>query len=82
MVEEITLIQQLLVRALLDDLPLIDRDYIIGIADGTLAVGDDKACPTLHQIVIIASPPPFYYYNFSVPSNIQTILSTPYIKCR
>jgi hypothetical protein len=56
------------VRALFDDLDIVDHDHIIGIADVAQAVGDEKVCPTLLQVVIIAPPPPFYYYNFSVPS--------------
>ena len=35
MTEETTLIEQLLVGALLDDLPLVDHDHIIGVANGT-----------------------------------------------
>jgi hypothetical protein len=79
MVEVITLVQQLLVGALVDILPFVDHDNIIHIADVTETVSDDRACPTLHQVVIFASSTPFYYYNFSALSkHTNNIIFTIY----
>jgi hypothetical protein len=47
-VEETTLLQQLLVGTLFNDLPLAYHNDIISIADGTEAEGDDKTRPALH----------------------------------
>jgi hypothetical protein len=48
-VEETALIEQLLVGTLFDNLPLVDHNHVIGIANGAQAVGDDKARPAFHQ---------------------------------
>mgnify|MGYP005858839049 FL=1 len=41
--------QKIAVRALLNNLAMVDHDDIIGIPDGAQAVRDDKAGPPLHQ---------------------------------
>jgi hypothetical protein len=41
LVVEVALGQQLLMRAVLDDLAMIDDQNLVGIADGAQAVGDD-----------------------------------------
>ena len=43
--------QKIAVRALLNNLAMVDHDDIIGIPDGAQAVRDDKAGPPLHQAV-------------------------------
>ena len=42
------LLEQLQVRAALDDLPLVDDQDLVGVADGGEAVGDDEAGPPGH----------------------------------
>src|SRR5689334_9813965 len=42
-------VEQLLVRALLNDLAVVDDHYLVRIADGAEAVGDDEAGAALAQ---------------------------------
>ncbi len=44
-----SLLQQFLVRALFDDLAVVDHHHVVGVADGAQAVGDDEAGASCHQ---------------------------------
>jgi len=47
--EEALCFQQLLMRSLLDDLTVVDDDYVICIADGGQAMRDDKTGASFHE---------------------------------
>ena len=49
MVIEAAPIQKILVRALFDDLTIVDDQHLVGIADGAQPMGDHKAGPSFHQ---------------------------------
>ena len=46
---EAALVEEGLVRALLDDLAVVDDDDVVRVADGAQAVGDDKGGAAFHQ---------------------------------
>ena len=43
--------EQLVVRAALDDLAVLERQHLVGVADGAQAVGDDERGPPVQQLL-------------------------------